>query len=978
MLDITGTTHGSVEYNQTYGWISHEDPLSFRPNDWQFQENGLALFLLQAIVIITLCNLLGYAFQRLLGQPRVVGDLLAGVLIGPTAFENIPGFTSTMFPTEPRSLLNLVAQVGLVSFLFLVGIETDTDEIMRHWHSVLLITVPPFAMSFAVSVGVAQFFYQELTDQTVPFTTFFVFVGTVMAVTSLSVLSRVLSELGLLSSKLGSTTIAAGAGNDALGYCLLAIGSALASGGKQINALWQLLAFCAFVLALIFIWRPILVWWIRRNGIDMSSDSKSHVSRDLILVGIGGGIASSCVSDMIGLHPLVGAFFYGVIIPHGRYGVAVTEAAETLVVLFLMPLYFGTVGLQVDFKSLNTGKVWGLIVLLLAAIFIIKFSSTTVCARLAGFSWRQGMCVGALMQSKAVIEVVISAVALQAGVINTQIFSALFLVFLITTCLVRPLARMIYLKQAEEERQQLQPPVTRGGGSIHAKDETGRSGTSHNRHWLITAALASANPSVEGVLTLINALGSDRYASQPALYLDLISVLPTEHSPASIVRSILAPSPEHAPRDPLLDILKQAARQALIPSSPAAKQHTFVVGAERMVPTILQSHRQSCHSLDESISQSLVILPWQRTSHAVRQSSYIGMLATAASAGWSKPSLLHREQNLDTEAVETRASWSSAAAESNILAGELFKQSAVASGVVIDASALSAEASDTRLASVWSGDGKLEERVGLQSGPYRHTRVVVPFFGGHDDQTAVALAQSIAQAGADVDVIIFAVAEHSTTTPFSSSADALPSQMPPHGSSLTTDNATELKEDENETVNLKTIHHEEAKRRNARFLFDAGAPIEMTEPSQALAPPVMSDPRNAVTMDGQREETVHVRIVDGVRFVTLSARNDERASNGSGVSLVMTAAVELLSDRNDMIIIGRGKRATRPRSFRQEVSDFAAQCGCGPSTDSAWYAEVKEIGVLLGAAVESALVAGSGATILVVQARSDINEAIKA
>ena len=210
--------------SSSHGWISHHfspstssSPLTFHPTDWRFEENGFALFLLQCIVILTFCNAFGYAFQRLLGQPRVVGDLLAGVVIGPTALGNVPNFSHTIFPAVQTPLLNLVAQTGLVVFLFLVGLETDTELMLAHWHSVLLITVPPFALTFGVAVGIARLFWDELTDGAQPFTTFFVFVGTVMAVTSLSVLSRVLSEMGILATKMGAMAIAAGAGNDTLG-----------------------------------------------------------------------------------------------------------------------------------------------------------------------------------------------------------------------------------------------------------------------------------------------------------------------------------------------------------------------------------------------------------------------------------------------------------------------------------------------------------------------------------------------------------------------------------------------------------------------------------------------------------------------------------------------------------------------------------------------------------------------------------------
>lgn len=318
--------------------------------------------------------------------------------------------------------MTLVSSFGLVTFLFLVGLETDTDLMIKYWKSVALIIVPPFALTFGVSCGVAKLIYDELTDQTVAFTTFMLFVATVMSVTSLSVLSRILAEMGILSTSLGATTVASGAGNDTLGYCLLAVASSLAGGGKQIFALYQLLAFIGWLVFLIVVWRPLLFRWIARAGVDMSPDSHDPVPAWLTLCAVLGGLVSALVSDMFGLHTLVGAFAYGAVIPHGRFGIAVTESVEQPIVTLLLPLYFGAVGLQIDFKTLNSGTAWGLIFLLVCAIFITKSSSTALCARISGMNWRQSMCVGALMQSKGVIEVVIGAVALQDGVISTQIF----------------------------------------------------------------------------------------------------------------------------------------------------------------------------------------------------------------------------------------------------------------------------------------------------------------------------------------------------------------------------------------------------------------------------------------------------------------------------------------------------------------------------------------------------------------------------
>lgn len=182
-----------------HGWISHSNPLTFDPQDVSNSSNGLALFFCQVLIILALCYILGTLFQKI-GQPRVLGELLAGVVLGPTAFGNIPYFSSTIVPEASLPLLKLTSNIGLVFFILLVGLETDTDLIRKHAKRVALIALPGMAIPFAISVGLAKFLYDKSTDQSTNFSTFMLFVATVMAVTSLSILSRIISELKLLNT----------------------------------------------------------------------------------------------------------------------------------------------------------------------------------------------------------------------------------------------------------------------------------------------------------------------------------------------------------------------------------------------------------------------------------------------------------------------------------------------------------------------------------------------------------------------------------------------------------------------------------------------------------------------------------------------------------------------------------------------------------------------------------------------------------
>ncbi|CAO1636389.1 unnamed protein product [Sympodiomycopsis kandeliae] len=990
-------------YNNSWGWLSDDNPIALSAADPRFAENVFCLFLTQALIIIALCNILGYTAQKL-GQPKVVGELLAGVLIGPTAFQNIPHFTQTIFPPASKPFLSLISSFGLVSFLFLVGVETDTDLIVKHWKSVFLITVPPFTASFAVAVGVSKLIYDRLGNHDVAFTTFFVFVGTVMAVTSLSVLSRVLAEMGILSSRLGATTVAAGAANDTLGYCLLAVASSLAGGGKQIFALYQLLAFVAYLLVLIGLWRPFLFWLIKREGIDLSSDSKDRVPRWLILIAVLGGLFSAFISDIFGLHTLVGAFAYGVAIPHGRYGIAVTEAIETPIVSLLLPLYFGAVGLQIDFKTLDSGVTWGLIILLITASFITKAGTTTLFTKLAGMDWRQSMCVGALMQSKGVIEVVIGGIALQDGVIDTRIFSMLFFVFLFTTCTVRPLSRAIYLKQSEKEKMQSRSQISIPSAEGDDSEKPGEPySTRGGRQSIfgITVALSSPTPSVGALMTLINMLGNkssptgDSSDKRPKITLDILRLLPVEYGPASILRLILSHDRVH---DGLLQALKTLSDMHSVVSSRMLQAFSHRTMAtrqidntgdgdiltatnRRMIETLLDAHQSALQRCSDStlgkgaIVEGLVICPWEAPAHLVSSQSWLGSLLSTSSFANSA--------NLGEDGLAWKAT-----ADSQAIPARLFRQRQANTAILVASNVLSHTHSPGSIPVDHELARSLRRLTGLPSSrkdQARRPRVVVPFFGGADDRAAVSLAQLIVQASAGgVDVVIVA----SQTADALGDAGAAAAQEHEHQSHPvaalrsqmdstvpTEEQGVASTEDENQdTINLETIHQPEARHQDARFLFQhMGPPLEGVQES--------TDPDKTDAAEKQTDADVKCRSVDGAHFVSVRSKA-ERSSRM--VEEILSAAMSFVDHKNqsDLVIVGRGKYGSRTAAFRSEIDRLRqyAQAASKEKQRALRHvqrdeaAEIQAMGRTLGSAAEGVLLYGlsddgeTGGCMLVVQA----------
>ena len=284
--------------------------------------------------------------------------------------------------------------------------------------------------------------YNLFADSSTDFIGFFLFIATSIAVTALSILSRVLVELNIIQTKLGAIAIAAGVCNDSIGYILLAISTAVSSGGDQLSALWELLCLIGAVLLEWFIVRHIISYFYRRNDYNLTTGVAA-----LVLVG---SMISAWFTDILGLHPMVGAFAFGACCPHDHdFPEKMTKRIETPVMIFLLPLYYVVSGINTNFILLSDGKSWGIIFLLIIATFITKGGCTAVSAKLVGLEWRQAFCVGILMQSKGVIELVILNVGLELGVISDLVYAQLVMVCILSTLCVRPIADWVYLNRVD-------------------------------------------------------------------------------------------------------------------------------------------------------------------------------------------------------------------------------------------------------------------------------------------------------------------------------------------------------------------------------------------------------------------------------------------------------------------------------------------------------------------------------------------------
>ncbi|GEM11741.1 potassium:hydrogen antiporter [Rhodotorula toruloides] len=402
--------------------------------------NPLVLFIVQAFIIVTLALLLHF-FLRYLRQPKVIAEVIAGILIGPSAMGRIPGFTSTIFPAQSVPFINLVANLGLVLFLFLVGIEVDFSLFRRNAKlssSISLVgLVVPFALGAAISKGIYE-------------------------------------SYGYYSNYVGVVVLSAGVGNDVVGWILLALAIALTNASTGLVVLYVLLTSIGWILLLWFVARPILKYLGRKTrSFGEHGPSQSMTAFTLFLV-----LTSAWITDRIGIHAIFGAFLAGLVVPKEIRG-PLTEKIEDLVTVLFLPLYFALSGLKTDLGLLKDGSIWGWTFAVIIVAFLSKFLSCGLVAKGFGLDWRESGAVGSLMACKGLVELIVLNVGLNAGILNPPVFAMFVVMALVTTFVTTPLTLAFYpvwyrIKTDRERRGLPSTPHDKASSSTFG-DETPRS-----------------------------------------------------------------------------------------------------------------------------------------------------------------------------------------------------------------------------------------------------------------------------------------------------------------------------------------------------------------------------------------------------------------------------------------------------------------------------------------------------------------------
>jgi Kef-type K+ transport system membrane component KefB len=403
------------------------------------EHNALTLLLLQIVVIITLSRVLMVGAKRL-GQPLVIAEVVAGILLGPSFLGAIaPGAMAFLFPTSSLPLLKMLSQFGLVLFMFLVGLELDPQRMKGRAKASVAISWASIGVPFVLGTGLALAMYDRYSAPSVRLLPFVLFIGIAMSITAFPVLARILSERRLLGTRLGAVAIACAAVDDVTAWCLLALVVAVTRLDSLAGFGWTVGLTLAFIALMLFGLRPFLKRLAQRTPV--SGDlSQSAVVATLVML-----LMCSGVTELIGIHALFGAFLFGVAMPKERgFASALAERFETVAVTLLLPLFFAFSGLRTQLGLLSSPTDWGLTLLIVVLATVGKFGGSAIASKLTGVGWREAAGIGILMNTRGLVELVVLNIGYDLGVINSTVFTMFVLMALVTTFATSPLIGRVF------------------------------------------------------------------------------------------------------------------------------------------------------------------------------------------------------------------------------------------------------------------------------------------------------------------------------------------------------------------------------------------------------------------------------------------------------------------------------------------------------------------------------------------------------
>ena len=393
----------------------------------------LPLLIIQLLVIVLATQSVG-AFATLVRQPSVIGEIAAGVLLGPSVVGALwPSAYAFLFPSSSLDILRLLSQVGVILFMFTVGLDVDTAHLRQRAPTAVAVSHFSIVVPFVLGVATALVLFKDYAPAGVPFHSFALFMGIALSITAFPVLARVIEERGLTRTPLGTTALACAAVDDVTAWSLLAVVVTLVtSGGIGWTLAIMVAALAVFILAMIRVVRP---WLDRFFDAVPSPLSRTHTAQVLAVL-----LASALLTEVIGIHALFGAFLAGAIMPASHeFRQQLRERFESLSSVFLLPIFFAYTGLRTEIGLLNDVATWAVCAGIVLVAIAGKLLGSMLAARWSGSTWHDAFVLGALMNTRGLMELVALNVGYDLGILSPRMFTMLVLMALVTTAMTGPL-----------------------------------------------------------------------------------------------------------------------------------------------------------------------------------------------------------------------------------------------------------------------------------------------------------------------------------------------------------------------------------------------------------------------------------------------------------------------------------------------------------------------------------------------------------
>ena len=414
---------------------------------WSNLRGPLGILFTQIIVILIAARIFNRIF-RMLGQPPVMGEMVAGIVLGPSVMGLIyPGAMSFVFPAASMDTLRLLSQLGVVLFMFVVGMELNLTHIREKGSASIMISHASILVPFVMGTALSLFLFQPLAPAGTSFTAFALFIGVAMSITAFPVLARILEDRGLSKTVLGSIAITCAAVDDVTAWCVLALVIAIVKSSGIVVSVGTIVFTAAFVLAMLIIVRPWLGRSVKHETYGRSADRRL-ITAVMVIV-----LACSLITEVIGVHALFGAFMAGVIMPESsEFRTFLREKLETFSSSALLPLFFAFTGLRTEIGLLNDWSSWLTTIIIIAVAIAGKLGGSMFMSRWTGMSWSHSFAIGVLMNTRGLIELVVLNIGYDLGILSGRIFAMLVIMALVTTFITGPLLSLV--------QKQIDHPVT--------------------------------------------------------------------------------------------------------------------------------------------------------------------------------------------------------------------------------------------------------------------------------------------------------------------------------------------------------------------------------------------------------------------------------------------------------------------------------------------------------------------------------------